>query len=198
MLPLKEWPESGSTVQFNRKINPTPASGALPPPITPSLLGMTIGQAIRNSRNADVAALSEALDRVKFEPEPTLATAFRAEFVRRSAPIEFLDSPDLAERVRKKALKDLPTDVDAILDVQLYSAGYYAIGKGLGFSPYFLVTAKLLDTINPGEIIEESSPMTVTTTSLRMTRAISPRQEACHSPTLPLFRTMRNPSASAW
>ena len=156
MLPLKEWPDSGMA-QFNRGLNPIQPAGILPPPISPSMLGMAIGQAIRNSRNADLAALTDAVAWAKFEPEPTLQRAIRAEFERRSAQIETIDSPPLAHQIREDKLKDLPTHVNAILDVQIHSAGYYAIGRGLGFTPYFQVSARIVDTVNQGEIVDEFS-----------------------------------------
>jgi len=157
ILPIKEWPNSGSTAQFNRSINPIATNVSLPPPLTPTLLGMAIGQALRNSRNADLAALADAMAFAKFEPEPALRRNIQAELARRTVQIETLDSPELADGVRKDVLKNLPTAVDAIVDVQIHSAGYYAIGRNMGFTPHFQISARVIDTINPGEIIDEFS-----------------------------------------
>jgi len=156
MLPIKEWVDNGSTAQFSLVANPVPASMAgAPPPVTPGLLGMALGQSIRAGRDAERAALANALSAVAFDPRETLAAAIQGELVRRSVTIAPIKDGALAGRVRNNTLKDLPTDVDAILDVQIHSAGYYPLGKGQGFSPYASISARLLDTINPGETIEE-------------------------------------------
>ena len=39
----------------------------------------------------------------------------------------------------------------------MHSAGYYDIGKGQGFTPYVSVTARVVDTVNPGELVDEFS-----------------------------------------
>jgi hypothetical protein len=156
MLPLKEWPDAG-TAQFNRSVNVAPSNQYVPPPITPQLLGMAIGASLRNARNADIAALAGAIATTNFEPAPTLQRALQAEFERRSVRFDTLVDPALDTRIRNEDLKSLPSDVDAILDIQLHSVGYYPIGKGQGFTPYFSVTARLVDTINPGEIVEQFS-----------------------------------------
>jgi hypothetical protein len=156
MLPLKEWPDAG-TAQFNRAINIAARAEYVPPPMTPHLLGMAIGASWRNSRNADLAALADAVATTKFEPALTLQRVLQAEFERRSVRFDPLDNPALDHRIRNDDLKSLPTDIDAILDIQLHSAGYYAIGKGQGFTPYFSVSARLVDTVNPGEMIEQFS-----------------------------------------
>jgi hypothetical protein len=157
MLSIKEWPDTGSTAQFNRANNPPPPDGYIPPPITPQLLGMAIGASLKNARNADLANLGAAVAITGFEPAPTLRQALQAECERRSARFDPIDNPVLDSRIRNEDLKDLPTSVDAILDVQIHSAGYYAIGKGQGFTPYFSVTARLVDTLNPGEVVDEFS-----------------------------------------
>jgi hypothetical protein len=158
MLPVKEWVDKGSTAQFSVAANPVPANAAAaPPPISPSMLGMAIGQSIRASRDAERAALASALSPVAFDPRETLIAVIQRELDRRAVSVVPIKGGALAERVRNNSLKDLPTDVDAILDVQIHSAGYYPLGKGKGFSPYASVTARLLDTINPGETIEEFS-----------------------------------------
>jgi hypothetical protein len=157
MLPLKEWPNTGSTAQFNRVLSPPTPAAYVPPPITPQLLGMAIGTALRNAENADLARLGAAVATTGFEPAPTLRQALLAERERRSARFDPIDDPALDNRIRNGDLKDLPTSVDAILDVQIHSAGYYAIGKGQGFTPYFSVTARLVDTVNPGELVDEFS-----------------------------------------
>ena len=156
MLPIKEWPDSGMA-QFNQAMNTAAAFGSAPPPISPTMLGAAIGNAIRASRDADRMALAGAIGTIHMQPEPILRRAMQGEFERRSAEIRMLEDAALAHRVRDNILKDLPTSVDAILDVQIHSAGYYLIGKGKGFSPYLQVTARLLDTVNPGEVIEEFS-----------------------------------------
>jgi hypothetical protein len=157
MLPLKEWPDAGSTAQFNRANNPAPRDQYAPPPITPQLLGMAIGASMKNARNAELARLGAAVAVTGFEPAPTLRQALQAECERRSARFDPIDDPALDDRIRNATLKELPTNFDAILDVQLHSAGYYAIGKDQGFTPYFSVTARLLDTVNPGEVVDEFS-----------------------------------------
>lgn len=157
MLPVKEWPDSGSTAQFNRVNNPPPRDQYAPPPITPQMLGMAIGASLKNARNAELAQLGAAVATTGFEPAPTLRQALQAECERRSVRFDPIDSPALDERIRNSELKDLPTNVDAILDVQIHSAGCYAIGKGQGFTPYFSVTAGLVDTVNPGEVVDQFS-----------------------------------------
>lgn len=157
MLPIKEWPDTGSTAQFNRTNNPAPPTAYVPPPITPQMLGMAIGAAMKNSRNAELANLGAAVASTDFEPAPTLRRALQAECERRSARFDAIDSAALDNRIRNDDLKTLPTDVDAILDIQLHSAGYYTIGKGQGFTPFFSVTARLVDTVNPGELVEQFS-----------------------------------------
>jgi hypothetical protein len=101
--------------------------------------------------------LGAAVAHAGFEPMPTLRQALQAEIERRSARFDPIADPALDNRIRNEDLKDLPTTFDAILDVQIHSAGYYAIGKGQGFTPYFSVTARLVDTVNPGEIFDEFS-----------------------------------------
>ena len=156
MLPIKEWVETGSTAQFDPLSNPVPATMAgAPPPINTSMLGMAIGQSIRAGRDAARAALASAMTFVGFDPGTALLSAIQRELERRAAPMEPLKSGALAARVRDNVLSDLPTDIDAILDVQIRSAGYYPLSKGLGFSPYAHLTARLLDTVNPGFTIEE-------------------------------------------
>lgn len=157
MLPLKEWPDTGSTAQFNRVNNPPPPTAYAPPPITPQMLGMAIGASLKNARNAELVTLGAAVAHAGFEPMPTLRQALQAEIERRSARFDPIDNPALDNRIRNEDLKDLPTTFDAILDVQIHSAGYYAIGKGQGFTPYFSITARLVDTVNPGEIVDEFS-----------------------------------------
>ncbi len=157
MLPLKEWPDGGSTAQFNRANNPQPKHEYAPPPVTPQLLGMAIGASLKNARNAELARLGGAVATTGFEPGPTLRQALQAEFERRSARFEPIDNPALDERIRNGELKDLPTSVDAIVDVQMHSAGYYDIGKGQGFTPYLSVTARVVDIVNPGELVDEFS-----------------------------------------
>jgi hypothetical protein len=158
MLPVKEWIDKGSTAQFNPLSNPVPATMAgAPPPISPSMLGMAIGQSIRASRDAERMALVQAIAPVNFDPGATLLATMQRELDRRGIELVALKSGALAARVRDNVLKELPTDVDAILDVQVYSAGYYPLGKNLGFSPYASVLARVLDTVNPGHTIEEFS-----------------------------------------
>lgn len=156
MLPIKEWPDTG-TAQFNRTNNPPPPAAYAPPPITPQMLGMAIGASLKNARNAELAALGAAVATTGFEPGPALRQALQAEIERRSARFDAIDDRALDDRIRNQDLKVLPTSVDAILDVQMHSAGYYAIGKGQGFTPYFSVTARLVDTVNPGEVVDEFS-----------------------------------------
>ena len=153
MLPIKEWPDSGA--QFNQVLNPIQKDQDAPPPISPMLLGLAIGAAIRNSRNS--GPLANAIAWVKFEPEPTLRKALNIHFSRRSVAIDAIADVALADRIRKRSPSDLPTTVDMVLDVQIYSAGYYNIGKNLGYTPSFKLAAKLLDTANPGEIVDEFS-----------------------------------------
>jgi hypothetical protein len=157
MLPLKEWPDGGSTAQFNRLNNPPPKDQYAPPPITPQMLGMAIGASLKNARNAELARLGAAVATTGFEPGPTLRQALQAEFERRSVRFDPIGNPALDERIRNGELKDLPTSVDAIVDVQIHSAGYYDIGKGQGFTPYASVTARVIDTVNSGEIFDEFS-----------------------------------------
>jgi hypothetical protein len=154
MLPLKEWPDS-SAAQFNRAINPPQSAGVVVVPLTPSLLGMAIGQSLRNARITEHVALTEALAAVGFEPEPTLRQAIESELARRELQVEPLSDPALAQRIRQDDFRDLPTEVDAIIDVQIHSAGYYDIGRGRGFTPYFQISARLVDTVNPGAMVEE-------------------------------------------
>lgn len=158
LLPVKEWVDKSSTAQFNPLSNPIPATMAgAPPPISPSMLGMAIGQSIRVARDAERTALVQAIAPVNFDPGATLSAAMQRELDRRGIALMPLKSGALAARVRDNVLKELPTDVDAILDVQIYSAGYYPLGKNLGFSPQASVWARVLDTVNPGHTIEEFS-----------------------------------------
>lgn len=157
MLPVREWPDTGGTAQFNRANNPPPPAAYAPPPITPQMLGMAIGASLKNARSAELATLGAAVATTGFEPALTLRQALQAELERRSARFDPIDNRALDDRIRNQDLKDLPTSVDAILDVQIHSAGYYAIGKGQGFTPYFSVTARLVDAVNPGEVVDEFS-----------------------------------------
>ena len=86
MLPIKEWVDNGSTAQFSLVANPVPASMAgAPPPVTPGLLGMALGQSIRAGRDAERAALANALSAVAFDPRETLRPRSKANsFVGRS------------------------------------------------------------------------------------------------------------------
>jgi hypothetical protein len=121
------------------------------------MLGMAIGQALLAAKEADRENLANAIARTDFNPERVLFNAIRSGFELRTTPIEVLESADWASRIRKDEVVDLPVAVDAILDVQISSAGYYPIGRGAGFSPYFRVSARLLDMVNRGEIIDEFS-----------------------------------------
>ena len=92
------------------------------------MLGMAIGQSIRASRDAERAALASALSAVAFDPRETLIAAIQRELDRRSAPVVPIKGGALAERVRNNSLKDLPTEVDAILDVVGSVWGLHLLG----------------------------------------------------------------------
>lgn len=155
MLPIKQWPDSGGSGQFKRSSNSVLRDGYVPPPITPNMLGMAIGNALRNSKNADLRALSDAVVSTQFDPESTLHRTVQNEFSRRSVQIAAIGDLELAEQIHNSFLKGMPTDVDAILDIEILGTGYYAAGGARGYTPSFQISVRIIDAINQGEIVDE-------------------------------------------
>lgn len=159
-LPIKEVAPKGKTGPFNYALVTPAVTGSVPPPISPGLLGMAIGQALRNSSEAAAAAsrlaIGTALQPVAFSPRQVLSEALSAQFAKRSVPVE----PFTDERISEVARTDwdfskLPAGFDALLDIQIPYAGYFAEKEAGGFSPTVYVTTRILATSGGGAILEK-------------------------------------------
>jgi hypothetical protein len=134
--------------------------GYVPPPITPGLLGIGLGMALRNASDAAAASarmtIGQALQPVAFNPRQVLLEALSAQFAKRSVPAE----PFTDERISEVARTDwdfskLPVGFDALLDIRIPYAGYYAEKRVGGFSPTIYVTTQILATSSGGAILEK-------------------------------------------
>ena len=160
VFPIKEYPATAEAGPFNTAlIAPAPASKASPPPITPALLGMAIGNAMRASSDATAAASRYAIGRalvpVGLDPRNVLSEALNAKLTQRAVPVEPFSEPKASEAARTDwDFSQLPPGFDAILDVQLVYAGYFFDKENKGFSPQVYVTAQLLHTAGRGTRLE--------------------------------------------
>ncbi len=154
ILRVKEWSPTGSTAPFSTAQLPATPNSSIPPPLTPSLLGMAIGQVIVAHKAANRSQLAQALTALDFSAGEAFSAVLEPLFGQLTAGTEILDSPELGAAIRDDIFTNLPTNVDAILDVQIHGAGYYPVKK-IGYAPSLSVTARLVDTkFAAGEIAE--------------------------------------------
>lgn len=127
-----------------------PAADALyaPPPITPQLLGMAIGAALRNSEERDRMALVTAAGALRFDPAQALDLRLETVLAQRGVRTQRVDS-DFARDWRAGHATALPAGVDGLLDVRVTEAGYES--RSGWFTPRLLVEAYLRQAPKPGE-----------------------------------------------
>ena len=158
MLPVGEQPASGDIASFAGTPNPRRDVRAnVVPPLNPMLLGLLIGGAIRASKDSAYNSLSDAVASVPLSSLTVFTSHFEAELLRGKLQLERISDPQIAERLRSDDYKNMPLQLDGILDAQLYNTGYYDLGRGRGFAPYLYIYARILDLVNVGEIAEEWS-----------------------------------------
>lgn len=145
MLPILENPPSGGTAPFSLHQLPQPTSAYSPPPITPQLLGMAIGNAIKRSREENQRALANAISTIGFSAYNTINNEIESQLVERRMSLPRIASPSIAAEVRDGKFASAPKQFDAILDIQIQSAGY-STDKKLGFVPSLEVSLRLLYT----------------------------------------------------
>jgi hypothetical protein len=146
MMPIKETAPRGDVAPFVASLLPRATPQVAPPPLNPSLLGMAIGAAMRNSQIADREALTYALSTVNFVPKETVATTLADALSARNLPVTLLADEALAEAVRASKFAGMPTEFDAVLDVQIVAAGYYPAKGAGGFSPTLYLWMRLFTT----------------------------------------------------
>jgi len=115
---------------------------------------MAIGNSIVAGRAADRLRLSQALAALDFSAKDAFASALEPLVGQWTIPVDAMKDAELAAAVRADNFTNVPTSVGAILDIQIYGAGYYA-AKQVGYAPYLSVTARVLDTRAPAEIVDE-------------------------------------------
>lgn len=145
ILPVKEWPPTGSTAPFSTAQLPATPNTSIPPPLSPSLLGMAIGQVFVAHKAANRSQLAQALTALDFSAGEAFSAVLEPLFGQLTAGAETLGSPELGAAIRDDIFTNLPTSVDAILDIQIHGAGYYP-AKKVGYAPALSVTARLVDT----------------------------------------------------
>jgi hypothetical protein len=104
--------------------------------------------------HADRQALTGALGHLSIFPRQLLLQSLVRQIEARSLPIFPLDDYALAEAVRNRVATPLPQNVQALLDIRINQAGYYASQRAGGFTPHFEISALLWDTVNPGVRID--------------------------------------------
>ena len=100
------------------------------------------------------ARFDRSMDAVGFNPRAYFEKVLWAAFSQRGVSLEPIADSRIERAVRSKIYDSLPKDLDAILDVQITSAGYYPSDRAGGYSPMLYVVARLLSTSRPGEELE--------------------------------------------
>lgn len=161
LLRLKERPATGNLAPFNASLSPAVAAkeGGTVTPVNAATLGMAIGQALRAASDASTAAdratIVAALRPLDFSPRAELTTALTAAFERHQVPITSVEDDAAGERARTDwDFSGIPSQMDALLDIDLQYCGYYFEKKAGGFVPSVYFSAILLGTRNGGSRIE--------------------------------------------
>lgn len=159
LLSIKETAPTGDTGSFNAALVLAAPNANIPPPVSPTMLGMFIGATLRASSEATAAAsrssISRALQPVGFAPREALSQALATSFSKRSLPISAVANETAGEKARTDwDFSQLPPGLDAVLDVTIDYAGYFPAKEAGGFSPTLYVSATLLSTVGRGGRLE--------------------------------------------
>jgi hypothetical protein len=150
---------------------------APPPPTAPlqNVGVLTVGQSFSASGDA-APFFGVSTAQMTLNPIAQIVAAFRVPFVNAVASVRFnaqdaihkrlvpallaaglpvvaLEDYQLAADVRNWIFKGAPAEVDAFLDVQVTSAGYYPASGAGGYSPMMYVVATLISPAKSGEQI---------------------------------------------
>jgi hypothetical protein len=139
-------PESASTM-------PRGGAGYVAPvqPMAPSAAVAMIGAgliayAIIDSRKKEAARLTEAVASIRFDPAASLNERLQKRLESEGVVVERV-ADDVARRVRESGdYKQLASQADAVLDLQIDEVGYYDAGSRRGYSPMLGVSAQLATT----------------------------------------------------
>jgi hypothetical protein len=159
-LPIKEYPATAEAGPFNSiMVASAPSYGTTAPPINPTMLGIAIGQALRASSDASAAAsrssIARALADLAINPKVILHDALTTQLTNRGCPVEEFTDVRASEPARTDwNFSKLPSEFDAVLDVQLVYAGYFPDKENKGFSPQIYATSQLLHTAGKGTRLE--------------------------------------------
>lgn len=155
LLPVKEWPPSGDAAPFTRALLPQSKPHQAPLLLSPTQIGVSIGLALRARKDAQRQRLAEALSVVQFVPQLSLSAAIGAALQARGLPFLVFDDSTVAAAIRNNDFSMTPNDIDGILDVQVYGAGYFPADEAGGYSPMLYVRTILSSSARSGEIIDQ-------------------------------------------
>ncbi len=148
ILPVLERATTGDAFAFvkeNTRQYEIPVAAAPSPAAAAFAIGFNIAGAGRRAR------FDQSMTAVNFDPrayfESSIAPAFRKEGIK----LERVTDPQLATAYRTgKPIISSP-DLDAVLDVQITSAGYYQSDRAGGYSPMLYVVARFLSASRSDE-----------------------------------------------
>lgn len=158
-LPIKEYPAHGDAGPFKLALSAPASNYGTYPPVTPGLLGLAIGNAIRSSSEASAAssrnAIGQALAAVALDPASALQDAVTAGLARRGTVVEAITDVSTGELVRGDwKFSRLPAGADAMLDIRIQYAGYFPDKANKGYSPQIYATSQLIHTGGRGIVLE--------------------------------------------
>lgn len=143
ILKVKEWPAGGEAVSFagDSVIKGTGAPGL-------DAAAILLGSNVFVRRKLQAAAAS-----VGFSASAVLDSSVPKLLADRGFNAVLSDDAAFTNAVRNSTALNWPKDVDAILDVQVNSAGYYPARRAGGYSPMVYAVARLISTTNGKELL---------------------------------------------
>jgi hypothetical protein len=158
VLPIKMWPANGDAVSFNGVTSG--ASGVVFVPgnaaaVGPAVLGTGLSLLMAMPKRR----LAEAVLEVRFDAQAAFEKRVWPALQSQQLPVVILDDTAVVNAFRAGDFKGVSADamaksfagVDAVLDIQITSAGYYPADRAGGYSPMMYVVATLRPRDKPFE-----------------------------------------------
>jgi hypothetical protein len=158
VLPVKMWPANGDAVSFNGVTSG--AGGVVFVPSNAAAVGpAVVGTGLSLLMSLPKRRLAEAVFEVRFDAQAAVEKRLWPTLQSQRLPVVIVDDPAVVNGFRAGDFKGVPADVvaksldgvDAVLDVQITSAGYYPADRAGGYSPMMYVVATLRPRDKPFE-----------------------------------------------
>ncbi len=158
VLPVKMWPANGDAVSFDG--HTTTAGGVVFMPLSAAAVpAAAVGTGLSLLLSMPKRKLGEAVASVQFDARVAFEKRLWPSLQAQQLPVVIVDDPAVVNAFRAGDFKAVPADavtkaldgVDAVLDVQITSAGYYPADRAGGYSPMMYAVATLRPRDKPFE-----------------------------------------------